>query len=295
MKAFLLALTCLVLPALAAPAVETEVSLQTPAGTLYGTELRPDSAGKVPVVLLHAGSGPTDRDGNSRLLPGSNNSLKLLAEGLAARGIASVRYDKRGIGKSAAAAKSEADLRFEDYVEDAAGWIARLKADARFSSVTVVGHSEGSLIGMIAAKKAAANQFVSLAGIARSADQVLRDQLRTRLTPDLFQESERVLRALKAGHTVPDAPASLAMLYRPSVQPYLISWIRYSPVNELKGIGMPVLIVQGTNDIQVDVAEARALAAAEPAAKLVLIDGMNHVMLPVPEELLDVIATFVKR
>ncbi|APV52594.1 alpha/beta hydrolase [Betaproteobacteria bacterium GR16-43] len=294
--------------------METEVSLATATGTLHGTELRPDSAGKVPVVLIHAGSGPTDRDGNSRLFPGSNNSLKLLAEGLAARGIASVRYDKRAIGKSAAAAKSEADLRFEDYVDDAAGWITRLKSDPRFSSVTVAGHSEGSLIGMVAAKKARADGFVSLAGIARSADLVLSDQLRTRLPPDLFQESERVLRSLKAGNPVPDVPASLATVYRPSVQPYLISWIKYSPANELKAIGMPVLIVQGTNDIQVDVAEARALAAAQPAAKLVLIEGMNHVLkkvtatdqagqlasygdpkLPVPEELLDVIATFVKR
>ena len=167
-------------------------TLETPTGTVHGTLLLPAGRGPHPVALLIAGSGPTDRDGNSAALPGQNNSLKLLAEGLAERGIASLRYDKRGIAESAAAAPSEADLRFETYVEDAAAWVGQLHADERFTSVTVIGHSEGSLIGMLAAPEADA--FVSVAGIARPAPEVLRDQLRPQLPPELWDESERIAR-----------------------------------------------------------------------------------------------------
>jgi pimeloyl-ACP methyl ester carboxylesterase len=264
-------------------------------------------------VLLISGSGPTDRDGNSKLLGGANNSLKLLAEALADNGIASVRYDKRGVAASAAAGTSEADLRFEQYVDDAAAWVARLKGDKRFSRVTVVGHSEGSLIGMLAAKKAGADAFVSIAGIARAADAVLRDQLKGKLPPALAEENERVLTSLAAGKAVPDADPKLASLYRPSVQPYLISWMRYKPAEVVKSIGMPVLIVQGTNDIQVGVDEARALNAAASGSRLVLVEGMNHVFkitpsdpaaqrasysdptLPVAKPLVDAIVDFVKK
>jgi predicted alpha/beta hydrolase len=129
-----------------------EVHITTSTGTLYGTQIIPTSNVPEPVVLIIAGSGPTDRDGNNPL-GGPNNSLKLLAEGLAGHGIASIRYDKRGIGESSAAGTKEVDLRFDTYVEDAALWIQQLQADSRFSSVTVIGHSEGSLIGMLATQK----------------------------------------------------------------------------------------------------------------------------------------------
>jgi pimeloyl-ACP methyl ester carboxylesterase len=101
------------------------------------------------------------------MLPGNNNAYKLLAEALAAQGIASVRYDTRGIGDSITSGMKEADLRFEMYVDDAAAWIAKLRSDPRFGTITVIGHSEGSLIGMLAASQAKADAFVSIAGIAR--------------------------------------------------------------------------------------------------------------------------------
>lgn len=298
---------------LAAAAASAAVSLYTPSGDLHGTELVAEGKGPAPVVLLIAGSGPTDRDGNSKLLGGANNSLKLLAEALAEEGIASVRYDKRGIAASAPAGVREADLRFEQYVDDAAAWVARLKLDPRFSRVTVVGHSEGSLIGMLASKKAGAGSFVSIAGIARPADAVLRDQLKGKLPPALAEESERVLTSLTAGKTVPDADPKLASLYRPSVQPYLISWMRYKPAEIAKTLGIPVLILQGTNDIQVGVEEARALNAAASGSRLVLVEGMNHVLkitstdpaaqrasysdptLPLAKPLVDAIVDFVKK
>ncbi len=298
--------------AIASPAEEA-AELKTITGTLHGTLLIPESTKAMPVALLIAGSGPTDRNGNSLLLPGQNNSLKMLAEGLAAKGIASLRFDKRGIAESKGAGAAEKDLRFDMYVDDAAAWAGQLKKDQRFSSVTIVGHSEGALIGTMAAQRGAVAAFVSIAGLSRPADAVLRAQLAGKLPPDLQEISERTLTALKSGKTVDDTPQSLAVLYRPSVQPYLISWFRYDPVAEIKKLKIPVLIVQGTTDIQVAVDDARSLAAAKPEARLEIIDGMNHVMkivdadrnkqvasysdpaLPIAPHLVEVVATFVAR
>ena len=305
--AFFLALSV----ALSASAAEEAVTLKTSYGTLHGTLLIPKGTKPKPVVLLISGSGPTDRDGNSYALPGRNDSLKMLAEGLAAKGIASLRYDKRGIGESMGVGPGEKDLRFEMYVDDAAEWAKKLKGDKRFSSVTIAGHSEGSLIGMIAAQRGAAGAYVSIAGLGRPADVVIRMQL-IQLPPDLRGFSEHALESLKSGKRVEDVPPALAMIYRPSVQGYLISWFFYDPVAEVKKLTIPVLIVQGTTDVQVMVDDARALAAAKPDLKLELIEGMNHVLkmvsdparqaasysdpaLPVASQLVEVIASFVRQ
>jgi len=260
-----------------AHAAETPITLDTPTGQLAGTLELPAGADKPRVALLIAGSGPTDRDGNSSMIPGRNDSLKLLAAGLADAGIATVRYDKRGIGGSHAAGSAESALRFEMFVDDAAAWIARLKADPRFASVAVIGHSEGSLIGMLAAQQANAAAFVSIAGIADGASTLLRKQLEGKLPPELEKESERILVSLESGVVVDPVPPALATLFRPSVQPYLISWFKYVPAQRIAELTMPVLVVQGNTDIQVDVVQANRLHGARPGAKLEIIPGMNHV------------------
>ena len=260
-----------------AHAAETPITLDTPTGQLAGTLELPAGADKPRVALLIAGSGPTDRDGNSSMIPGRNDSLKLLAAGLAEAGIATVRYDKRGIGGSHAAGSAESALRFEMFVDDAAAWIARLKADPRFASVAVIGHSEGSLIGMLAARQADAAAFVSIAGIADGASTLMRKQLEGKLPPELEKESERILVSLESGAVVDPVPPALATLFRPSVQPYLISWFKYVPAQRIAELTMPVLVVQGNTDIQVDVVQANRLHGARPGAKLAIIPGMNHV------------------
>ncbi|MEO8335213.1 MAG: alpha/beta fold hydrolase [bacterium] len=279
---------------------------------LAGSLSCPATSAPWPVLLLISGSGPTDRNGNSPVLPGQNNGLRMIAEALAARGIASVRYDKRGIGASKSAMGSEADLRFDMFADDAAAWTQQLRADARFSTVTVVGHSEGSLLGILATQRAKADAFVSIAGVGRPAAHVLHDQLVAGAPAALVEEADRAMARLVAGQTADSVSPSLAALFRPSVQPYLISWFRYDPAAELRKLGVPVLIAQGTTDIQVAVQDARLLAAADPKATLVIIDGMNHVLkmvpadqaaqirsysdpaLPVAPQLIDAIATFVK-
>ena len=264
---------------------EQAVDLGRPTGLLSGTLLLPANVtDKVPVVLIIAGSGPTDRDGNSRALPGKNNAYRMLAEALAAQGIASLRYDKQGIGLSSSTIQ-ESDIRFETFVDDAAAWVEKLRTDARFSTVAVIGHSEGSLIGILAAAKAQADGFVSIAGVARRASDVLRDQFRPQFPPDLMTASDAILTALEAGKT-PDTPVppALGPVFRPSVQPYLISWFKYLPSDEFAKLKMPTLIIQGTTDIQVNVDEARGLKTARPDSELVLVSGMNHVMKMVPDD-----------
>ena len=163
--------------------VDVPVELKTPSGTLFGSLIAPKGVAKAPVALIVAGSGPTDRDGNQPRL--RNDSLKQLAAALAAQGIATLRYDKRGVGASRAAGSEEKDLRFDHYVNDAAAWVTWLRTDRRFSLVAVIGHSEGAHIGALAAAKAGAGAFVSLEGIARKPQDVLRTQLKPKL-PEPF-------------------------------------------------------------------------------------------------------------
>jgi pimeloyl-ACP methyl ester carboxylesterase len=290
------------------PFVETELILHTRSGDLYGTQLAPANFKKIPVALIIAGSGPTDRDGNNPSM--KNNSLKMLASALANKGIASLRYDKRGIAKSSPAGKSEADLRFDDLVDDARGWVALLKADKRFSKVIIIGHSEGSLIGMMAAKEA--NQFISLAGAGQSADLILKKQLMNQ--PPMIQNiCFPIIDSLKKEKTVDSVPKMIYSLFRPSVQPYMISWFKHDPQTEISKLNIPTLIVQGTNDIQVTVEDAKYLAEANPKAKLALINNMNHILriiegdrkanmesytkgeVPISTELIEHIADFILR
>ena len=267
----------LALPAHAAGS-EQEATLAVHGGVLHGTLSLPDGQGKVPVVLLHAGSGPTDRNGNSAMLPGQNNALRMLAEALARNGIATLRYDKRGIGASASAGRREADLRLDDYIDDATAWLRQLRADPRFTNVLMAGHSEGALIAMVACQKAQLDGCVLIAGAGNALDDILRVQLKPRLPPDLYAQNERILLALKRGEQVSDVPPALLALYRPSVQSYLISSMKVDPRAVVGALRMPLLILQGATDLQVSVADAQALSAAAPAARLVIVPGMNHVL-----------------
>lgn len=264
------------------PPVADAVPIDT---SLHSTLLLPKEIGKpVLVVLLISGSGPTDRNGNSPMLPGKNNSLQMLAEGLAMNGIASLRYDKRGVGESAKAMVAEADLRFETYIDDAVAFCEQLRADKRFSAVVIAGHSEGSLIGMAAARRCDASGFISIAGAGRPAADILRAQLAGKLPSALAAQSDAILKGLETGSTTDKPPVELFAIYRPSVQPYLISWFRYDPAKSIAALSVPVLIVQGTTDIQVSVDDAKRLAAARPRAKLLILEGMNHVLKSVPAD-----------
>lgn len=252
--------------------VENPIELSIKEGKLQGTICIPNGKKKLTVALLISGSGPTDRDGNNAMM--KNNSLKFLAQELAKNGIASIRYDKRGIAESATIAVKEEDMRFEDLIADAQQWIDLIRKDSRFNKVVVIGHSEGSLIGMNLKN---IDQFISLAGAGQSADLILKEQL-GKQPPMVKEMCFPIIDKLKNGELVDDVNPMLNALFRKSVQPYMISWFKHNPQEELKKLTIPILIVQGNNDLQVAVKDADLLAQSNPKAVKLIIDKMNHVL-----------------
>jgi uncharacterized protein len=262
--------------------MQTNYQLETPTGIIDGT-LELAAAQSSPVVLIVAGSGPTDRDGNQVAVGLRDDTYELLAADLEHRTIASVRYDKRGVGASARAMSSEKDLTFDTYVDDAAAWLRKLRADGRFTKIIVAGHSEGSLVGMVAVQRAPADAFVSLEGAGRPIAAILREQLKPKVSPELYAQADAIMTSLQNGKMVADVPADLMLLFRPSVQPYLISWFKYDPAVEIAKLRIPVTIIQGTADVQITMADAQALHRADPTSRLIVVDGMNHVLKYAPD------------
>ncbi|SOD81827.1 alpha/beta hydrolase [Spirosoma fluviale] len=284
--------------------------------TLEGTLTIPANAKKaIPVVLIIAGSGPTDRNCNNPygMKP---NTYKMLADSLVNKGIAVARYDKRGSGTNLQAAMKTikpAEHRFEFFVSDAIGFINQLKDDKRFSTIIIAGHSEGSLVGMLAAEKTKADKFISIAGPGRNIADVLKDQLKAGLSDTLSSVANTILDSLKAGHTVKRINPFLMGLFNPGNQPGLISWMVYNPTTVIKQFSGPVLLINGKHDLQVSTKEAELLKVARPDATLILVDQMSHILKNAPLDrteniktysdpsspltpgLVDTIAKFVKR
>lgn len=267
---------------------EQQVTIGEGKGTLYGSYIAPDDMSDFDAVLILAGSGPTDRNGNQAGM--HNDSLKLVAEALGYRGIATLRVDKRGIAASAKAGPREEDLRFETYIDDAKAWLAFLKAQPRVRRVFIIGHSEGALIGSVVAQSKDVAGFISLAGAGEKAADVLRRQMAE--NPLVLAMAEPTLKKLEAGELDPDANPALGPLFRPSVQPYLISWFKYDPAVEIAKVAGKVAIVQGTHDIQILVIDAEKLRAARPDAAYTLIDGMNHILKDAPADRAGNVATY---
>ncbi len=272
----------LLLGTLAAAAEERPFRLERDFGTLCGTLLVPDGGAEA-VALIIAGSGPTDRNGNNPLGSGAD-TYRLLAEALHEAGIASLRYDKRAIGSSRLDDPSQLPhLTLDDYVADAAALADRLAAEG-FRRVVLVGHSEGALVALLAAQRtAAAAAVVTLAGPGYPMDEILRLQLARQLAParmDLLLEAEGIIAALERGERVDMNyhARELYALFNPGIQTFWSSVFRYDPRREIRALQCPVLIVGGDNDLQVPADNAAALAAAQPRARKVVIEGMTHTL-----------------
>lgn len=253
---------------------EYPLNVKVAEGELSGTLLMPKTKIKVPIVLIISGSGPTDRNGNQG--PLENNSLKLFAEELAKNEIASLRFDKRGVGQSVDV--DEAQLRFDTLVNDVKRWLTLLSKDSRFNKIIVAGHSEGSLIGMIASQNSPfVKGFVSIAGAGRPADEILKEQL-ANIDASVKETIYSMIDTLKKGDTIPNMPIIFYSLFRPTAQPYIISWFKYDPKAEIQKLDMPVLIVQGSTDVQVKIKDAEILHSAKANSRLEIIEHMNHVL-----------------
>ena len=270
---------------------ESPVSLKTMSGSIAGTLAIPkDVKDKVPVVLIIAGSGPTDRDGNAPKMGLSANVYKMIANELGKNGYASLRYDKRLVGQSVSSTK-ESELRFEDYIEDAVNLINMLNDDQRFSKIIILGHSEGSLVGMMAAYEQPIKAFISVAGAGDSADKIMTEQMKSQ--PQWIADGfNRMLDSLKRGKTTDNIDPALYSVARPSVQKYLMSWFRYNPAREIRKLKIPILIVQGNTDLQVKVTDAEKLKKAKSDAILDIIPEMNHVLKEAPADKDKNLATY---
>ena len=236
-----------------------------------GTLLAPRQE-TVPLAIIINGSGPIDRNGNEMMT--KNNAAKKLAEALAKKGIATFRYDKRTL-KAQQLNIDEKDMRFDDFIDDAKAVIKRFSELPNYSSLYIIGHSQGSLVGMIAAQEKA-DGFISIAGAGQTIDNLIVEQI-GRQMPGLEESARTAFNELRANGKVKDYNQGLASLFKKSVQPFMFSWMKYDPQQEIKKLEMPVLIINGDNDLQVNTNEAEKLKAAKPEAELVIIENMNHI------------------
>jgi alpha-beta hydrolase superfamily lysophospholipase len=294
-----------------APGLETAGEDVTAAG-LSATLLKPPGREMPPVVLLIAGSGPTDRNGNqSGTGPGE---LRQIAEELAARGIASLRYDKRGVTRSLSAHLREEELDFRAAVDDAGIWLGWLERRSDLGARIVIGHSEGGLVAILLAKRALPAGLVLLATPGRALGDVLRDQIAAiGWAPAMRDEALTTIAALERGESVDKVSAPLMPLLRPSVQPFLRSLLGIDPAREISGLHLPPLVVSGGRDLQVGDADTAAIRRARPDASYLHVPDMIHVLklapvdraeqmkvmadpaAPLAPGLIDAITAFVRR
>lgn len=243
---------------------------------LQGTLL---NAGKdTPVVLIIAGSGPTDREGNQAASGLRTDAYKMLAIELAKRGISSLRYDKRStyLGKTECIEREE-DMSIDLFAEDAVIMIEGLRSSDNFSDIFVLGHSQGSLLGMLAAQMTQFDGFISLAGPGLPAHEVMAEQLAKQLPPAMMAEVREDLDSLAMGEIVKDYNRSLEQLFHSSLQPFLMSWFKYDPAELASTMDMPVMVISGGVDIQVSEKEGEILSEAF-GTKPVVFPEMSHTL-----------------
>ncbi len=237
-----------------------------------GSLIVPNS-GSDQLAIIIGGSGPTDRDGNQNFM--KTNNLKKLAQQLAQNGIATFRYDKR-IVKQIKTNAVDPNIKFDDFVSDAIDVVQYFKTEQKFEHLYIIGHSQGSLIGMLAAQQNV-DGFISLAGAGQSIDAVIIDQVQ-KTAPMFFEDTKRAFEVLKSGQTTTDYPPALASIFDSSVQEFMMSWMIHDPAAVITKLDIPILLINGTKDLQVSIAEAELLHDASEQSELKLIDNMNHVL-----------------
>ncbi len=285
--------------------VEREISVNQ---YINGSLLMPQQDEAPSLAIIIADSGPTDRNGNQNFM--QNNALKKLAYALAENGISSYRYDKR-IVKQIRLGDVDEDMMFDDFVSDAKDVFEYFYNSNSFSGIHIIGIGQGSLVGMLTAISGA-DTFISLAGAGKPIDEVLLDQINA-TAPMFNSEAARVFGVLRNGQTTMDYPEALASVFDISVQPFIQNWMQYDPSQIIKELEIPVLVVNGTKDLQVSTEEANLLHEAANDSELQIIENMNHVLFdikgddlensksynesfrPISTDLVQVIVNFIRK
>ncbi|HLV40440.1 alpha/beta hydrolase [Xanthomarina sp.] len=245
-------------------------SVKLPGTLTYNKDLKSQSL----AIFIH-GSGNVDRNGNQAGVNIKANYIKELADSLNARGIAFYRYDKRSATEENLRFMMK-DLNFDRFVDDANLAVNNFKDDKRFSSITLIGHSQGSLVAMLAAQKNV-DKYVSLAGISEDMGSFIINSYK-QVSQEMSDMTKEQVNELKETGTIENVDPALAHLFSKPNQRFFITWMAYNPSEEIIKLNMPVLILNGTKDLQVKVKEAEKLHVAKPDSELVLIENMNHVL-----------------
>ena len=270
-----LAACLLTIGGIAGPVAGEEVAIDGLAGTL----LSPETAAPPAAALIIAGSGPTDRNGNSHLGL-RTDSYKLLAEELARHGIATLRFDKRGIGSSRST-RPEAEVVVQHFVDDVVTLTRWLATRVQTRQVFLIGHSEGGTLALLAAKSVNPGGIVLLTAPGRTLATILREQYtRAGASRDLAGEALAIIATLERGEEVADVNPRLAAAFRPSVQPYLRSSITIDPAAIAREQDFPMLMVGGGRDFQIGKSDFDALGAARADAEAYWDPDMAHTLKP---------------
>lgn len=246
-------------------------------GVIKGRLMHPIEKDHETLIIIVPGSGRMDLNGNIKPTFNTNNLL-MISEFLADEGYYTLRYDKRGVGESSEIINTESDIDFHNSVDDVVKWVEKYSKDPRFKRIVLFGHSEGALIAsQVSIMSEEIDALISVAAIAIPADQVILERLQAQ-SEELYELSIPIIEELKIGNMVTRVPFALFDLFRPSVQPYLISLFDFIPIEIARQVEVPTLIIHGNRDININESHGKLLHQEIPHSKLVIVSGMNHVL-----------------
>ncbi len=268
--------------------------IQLPGTLSYPTE-------KIPLIIWVHGSGSVNRNGNTP------NYIKQFRDAVNKENIAFFSYDKRTANpKNAAFLK---DIQINDFINDLEEVVSYFKNDKRFTKIILAGHSQGSLIAMMVLENI--DKYISIAGAGETIDKTLIRQL-TAQNLEFGKVATSHFKELKETGEIKKVNPNLITIFAKQNQPFWLSWVKLNPVEEIKKVTIPMLIINGDKDLQVLISDAKNLKKAKPNTQFVIIKNMNHVLknieknednlksyyspnYPISEKLIENVVTFVKK